>query len=132
MPFYLYSLLIDQFSPGFKKKCFLLCHDRIKLFHVVQGRFDSEQLLEERQRELQVNDVVVVKSQATQNAKQEVLPFLHFNLSVFKRKTNKNMGKLKSNTIHMYSMSAMCMLYLYPWLYTQGQSSNLPTNKSCV
>lgn len=82
MPFYLYSLLIDLFSPGFQT-CFLLCHDTIKLLHVVEGRFDSEQLLEERQRERQVNDVVVVKSQATQNAKQEVLPFLHFKLLGF-------------------------------------------------
>uniref|UniRef100_A0A096M2J9 Protein YIF1 n=1 Tax=Poecilia formosa TaxID=48698 RepID=A0A096M2J9_POEFO len=54
--------------------------DRIKLLHVVQGRFDSEQLLKERQRERQVNDVVVVKSQATQDAKQEVLLFLHLRL----------------------------------------------------
>ncbi|KAG7226001.1 hypothetical protein INR49_018602 [Caranx melampygus] len=43
----------------------------VKLLHVVHGRFDPDQFLEENQWEGQVDNVVVVKSQATQNTKQE-------------------------------------------------------------
>lgn len=56
----------------------LLCQNRFKLPHVLHGQFDSQQLLEENQREGQIDDVVVVDSQATQNAKQEVSLLLHF------------------------------------------------------
>lgn len=59
-------------------KSILLSHYRFKLLHVIQCGFDPEQLLEENAWEGQVDDVVVVKSQATQNTKQEVPLLLHF------------------------------------------------------
>lgn len=59
-------------------KSVLLCQHRVKLLHVVQRRFDPEQLLEQSLWEAQVDNVVVVESQATQNAKQEVSLLLYF------------------------------------------------------
>lgn len=61
-------------------KSILLSHYRIKLLHVVQWGFDTAQLLEENQREGQVDNVVVVESQATQDSKQEVTLLLYFRL----------------------------------------------------
>lgn len=59
-------------------KSILLCHHGLKLLHIIQCGFDPEQLLEENVWEGQVNDVVVVKRQATQNTEQEVILLHHF------------------------------------------------------
>lgn len=59
-------------------KYILLSHHRVKLHHVLQCGFDPEQLLEENVWEGQVNNIVVVKSHAAQNAEQEVLLLIHF------------------------------------------------------
>ena len=68
----------------------LLFHDRVELLHVIHWGFDPDQLLEENQWEGQVDNVVVVKSHATQNSEQEVTLLLHFGLfgSWIKNKTN--------------------------------------------
>lgn len=58
------------------------CQDGVKLSHVVQGGFDSQQLLADSQRERQVDGVEVVESQTTQDAEQEVGPQHRFGLSL--------------------------------------------------
>lgn len=71
----------------FKIKCrnersvTLLCQGGVELSHVVQRGFDSQQLLEDDQRKRQVDDVLVVESQTTQHAEQEVCLQLLFGLS---------------------------------------------------
>lgn len=59
----------------------LLCQGGVELSHVVQRGFDSQQLLEDNQRKRQVDDVLVVESQTTQDAEQEVRLQLLFGLS---------------------------------------------------
>lgn len=56
----------------------LLSLNRVKLYQVIQGRFDSHQLFEQNQRERQVGHVVVEQSQSTQDTKQEVTLVFNF------------------------------------------------------
>lgn len=56
----------------------LLSLNRVKLYQVIQGRFDSHQFFEQNQRERQVDHVVVEQSQSTEDTKQEVTLVFNF------------------------------------------------------
>lgn len=56
----------------------LLSLNRVKLYQVIQGRFDSHQFFEQNKRERQVDHVEVEQSQSTQDTKQEVTLAFNF------------------------------------------------------